>query len=270
MTTWHAEERIFIIKSIFISFESEKGLSTIFYRKESRKAWIILAATLTAGATLCRCSKDDSTDAAATKPTMTVNGGASFSLLGGDTSAAKLTAYEFLMAKSGDCSDPVSIFKADHGKEVDMMTGPEIGSGQLDAGTYNCVIMVMSDKLSFTPKTTNGACIAGTAVDLDVFQPQGETYRPTATLPDGTSVEGTASEQKIAVYISTLSTSTGGGEDSNPMEAPTTSKTTNGIILQSALEVTKDTTGTMIMDTAGKVEPNGDNCDMQPPTFGFE
>lgn len=230
----------------------------------------ILPLLLSGAALFAGCGNDsDSDDQTAAKPTMTVKGGASFNLLGGDTSVAKLKAYEFLMAKAADCSDAVSIFKDDAGIEVDMMAGPEIGSGQLDVGTYNCVIMVMSDTLNFTPKTTDGACVAGTAVALDVFRPQGETYKPEGKLPDGTAIEGAVGEQKMAIYISTLST-TSGGDGSNPFEAPTAAKTANGITLSSALEVTADTTGTMIMDTSGKVEPNGSDCDMQPPKFGFK
>lgn len=126
-------------------------------------------------------------------------------------------SLRYLRSTPGD-----PIFKNDDGIEVDMMAGPEIGSG-----------------------------------------------RPAGKLPDGTAIEGSTDEQKMAIYISTLST-TSGGDGSNPFEAPTTATTTNGTTLTSPLEVSADTTGTMIMDTSGKVEPNGTECDMQPPKFGFK
>jgi hypothetical protein len=74
----------------------------------------------------------------------------------------------------------------------------------------------------------------------------------------------------MAVYLSTISTSTGGDPSSNPFEAPSADKTTNGIKLGSALVVTEDTVGTMVLDTTGRVESGDDGCDMLPPKFSFE
>lgn len=218
--------------------------------------------------TLPACKSEDSSTDSVERVTLTISGASSLSL-GGDTEQATLKAYEFWIAKNSDCSSAVQVFEDEDGKEVDMNQGPEIGSGEVETGTYNCVIMVMSDTLKFTPKTTSGVCTAGEEFSLDVFQSRGEDVAD-AVLPDGTTVEAEASEQKVAVYISTLSTSTGGGENSNAFAAPTSSAKTNGIKLSSAFEVTANKSGTMVMDTSGTVESNSGDCDMQPPTFGFE
>lgn len=217
-------------------------------------------------ATACGKKSDDTTAVAQSK--MTIKGGASLTL-GGNASKATMTINEFLVSKSDTCSDPVLIYKSDEGKVVDMMAGPEIGSGSIGNGTYPCIMLVMSDNISFTPETTSGACVAETAYTIDVFRPQGETYKPTGTLPDGTAVSGTTEKQKMAIYISTLST-TSGGDGSNPFAPPTATATTNGIKLTNALVVSADVTGTFVMDSAGKIGPNGSECDMQPPTFGFK
>ncbi len=190
-------------------------------------------------------------------------------LLAVDTSAAKMKIYEFYVAASADCSSPIQLFSSTEGKEVDMLQSPDIGSGKLQQGTYECVIMVMSDKITFTPKSTTGVCQAGTEYELDVFRPQGEMYKPSGLLPDGTTVEGAAGEQKIAVYISTLSTSQGSDSNANPFKAPSSSQKTHGIKLASSLKITQDTVGTLVLDTSGRVESSSGTCEMRPPQFGF-
>jgi hypothetical protein len=221
----------------------------------------------------CGDAAEEKTTTTTTKSKVTLKGGSSLAALklaGVDTKAAKMTYYEFWLAKEADCSNPIAVFKNTAGKEVDMMVGPEIGSGELEQGTYNCVIMVMSDTTKFTPAATTGNCTIDQEYTLDVFQPQGETYKPTGKLPDGTVVTGAVGAQKMAVYISTMSTSTGGEMDGNPFEAPTASKPKNGIKLTSPMKITADIVGTMVMDTTGRVESNGQSCDMQPPEFGFK
>jgi hypothetical protein len=215
------------------------------------------------------CKSDDSETAAVANHTLSIKGASSLELAA-DTSSAKLTAYEFWISENETCDDPIQVFEDADGKEVDMLDGPSIGSGAVPAATYNCVIMVMSDQVKFVPATTTGVCEAGEEYALDVFRPYSETEIPTSVLPDGTEVVGEAGEQKVAIFISTLSTSTGGGEGGNAFAPATASTKTDGINLDSALVVTEDASGTMVMDTSGKVESNSGDCDMQPPVFGFK
>ncbi len=232
------------------------------------KRFLVLGLMMALGAGCSASDSDEASSTASAQSTLSIKGSSSMTL-GADTSAAKMKIYAFYVAKSADCSDPVELFADEDGKEVDMMKSPDIGSGLLDQGTYNCVIMEMSDTITFTPATTTGVCTAGTEYELDVFRPQGEDYKPTGVLPDGTEVEGAVGEQTMAVYISSLSVSEGGDPSNNAFEAPTASKTNNGIKLASPLEVTKDTIGTLVLDTSGRVESNFGTCDMQPPQFGF-
>ena len=223
-------------------------------------------------------SKKDSTPAVSS-PILTLkgSGSATASLAVTDSNgnniitptSARMTIYEFWAATKDDCSSPIKVYSNSEGKTVDMMASPDIGSGPLAAGTYNCVILVMSDSLKFSNAATVESCTGGVEHTLDVFGPHGEGSVPTSILPDGSSVTATAGNDKFAVYLSTLSTSDGsGGQDG--MHPPTgdSDKDSKGFKLSAPLVVSGDKTGTIYMDTTNKLKTT-DNCDLNPPLFGF-
>ncbi|OFZ78301.1 MAG: hypothetical protein A2583_02520 [Bdellovibrionales bacterium RIFOXYD1_FULL_53_11] len=149
----------------------------------------------------------------------------------------------------------------------EMAVAPELGSTDVPVGTYNCVRMEISDIIKFKPvdNVAGGACVADTEVIQDVNSAGSPS---TGVLFDGTPYSGQAGEQKIAVYISTWSTSLNG--TGNPPARDGDSG--RGIKLSSPLVVTAATGGVFYLDGSGQVyvnTSNGNACEFEVPKFGF-
>lgn len=216
------------------------------------------------------CSKSDSEDDEdSDKSTFTIKGAGSGStgLLASSPSVAKLTVYQFAISKNKDCSDPIVVFSEATGKEVDMEDGPTLGSGDVDNGAYECVIMEMDDEITFTPSETDGSCAANTEYKINVCRQFQEGTTIKSTLLDGSEVTCTDDKEKIAVYISTYSANSSDTPD--PFNAPKSANSDSGIKLSSKLVVSAAITGQFKMDTTNKVDGSNDDCDLQPPVFGF-
>ncbi|MGZ3159412.1 MAG: hypothetical protein ACXU7H_10025, partial [Burkholderiaceae bacterium] len=64
-----------------------------------------------------------------------------------DASSLKLKVYAVMASTSALCTSPVTIFSSATPTEVDFLTTPTLGSGSLPDGTYNCIIIQMSDNI---------------------------------------------------------------------------------------------------------------------------
>lgn len=250
-----------------------------FRFKKNLPAAMLSGLLLTA---LVGCGEDDEDEVVATS-TYTVNGSAgaaSLALTSTSPSYSQLTIYGFAVSANQDCSNPTVVFSDASGIPVDMNAGPEIGSGSLANGTYECVIIEMSDSITFRPADSLTTCNKDTEYQLNVC-PSGFT----STLIDGTSVTCTdGADERVAVYLSTMSTVSNPGADStceadftacNAFTAPTSSTTGNGLTLQNALTVSAAGSGTFNMDATNKVSDVGDQngnpmCDMGPPIWSFQ
>src|SRR5436305_10349522 len=78
-----------------------------------------------------------------------------------DASSVKLKVYGVAVSTSADCSNPIVVFSSDVPTELDLAQNPTLGTGTVPDGTYQCVMITFSDQVKATPKTTEGACIAG-------------------------------------------------------------------------------------------------------------
>lgn len=179
-----------------------------------------------------------------------------------DPSEMKIKIYKFAVSANTDCSDPITIYEDDAPEFSQMLDNPTIGSGSLDDGSYPCVMMEVSDVMKFTPTSDDGSCMADTEYTLDVCR---EDEDSTSTLIDGTvttctgTSEGpTIGEDRVAVYMSTS------GDDSNTAFVPS-----SPLPLTSAFTVSGSVTATFVVDGSGQVDGTFENCDMQPPSFGF-
>ncbi len=235
------------------------------------------------------CSKSD--DDEKKTGTFTLKGSgpsatAELTLAGVDASVAKMKVYRFAVSKNQDCSDAkVVIDNGSSAESVDMFKGPDLGSGALEDGDYPCAIIEMSDQLVFTPKTDHGICSAGESYTIDVCGPRGETEpAPKTKSIEGKSITCTSEEDKVTLYLSTLSVVENGSdaaceadsENCNAFLPPTTSIKVQGIKLGKALAVSGDTSGEFVIDLSGKINglneegtANSDQCDLQPPAFSF-
>ena len=184
-----------------------------------------------------------------------------------DPSYLKVKVYKFAVSTNADCSSPITVLEDSDGVEKDFFSNPKLGAGDIDPGTYPCVMFETSDILKFkTIGSAGAACEANTEYELEICRADGGSGQ----LIDGTAFTCTSGEQRIAFYVSTNSSSTGGGEGTNAFTPPTSAgDATHGINLASALTIAVGGTATFVMDGSGTVDTNGSDCDMQPPAFSF-
>jgi hypothetical protein len=186
---------------------------------------------------------------------------------GVDPSYVRVKVYEIRVAESADCSGGITVFRNAAPDYLDMVHNPTLGSGAIPNGTYNCVMMQMSDFIHFTPSTTSGAwshgvCNVGTDGAADVGHDEN------AVNPDGSSfpLGAKGTESRVWLYIRTGATINNGGNQNAFVP-------TGGIPLVSPLVVHGDGTHTMVFDFSGAVGEEMDNgswaCDCDAPTLAF-
>lgn len=195
-----------------------------------------------------------------------------------NASSASVTAYKAYFSTDPLCVAPFEVADfGSSGRTVDMVAGGAFGSvTTVAAGTYKCVIIKMSDQVTFTPQATDGACTAGTATTIDVCKDYGSgaptTQDPeTGTISTCTGTASTNSTDTVFLYLSTSATTSTGGSSNNPFLPPTSSDlAATGFRMNGNVVFSTTATGTFVFGTDGKVDgvTNG-VCDMNPPDFGF-
>lgn len=222
---------------------------------------------------LCACSDDATTKSVAIKGA----GGLSAITLGAsDPASLKVKVYEMWVSESPLCTDAVKVFPADaddtnaDAPYVNFLgTAVDIGTADVATGEYPCVAFVMSDNLLVTPSVTEGSCTADVEFTLDVCKNNGDGA-PVSTLPDGTTKTCTAGDDRIAMYLSTASTATTGGEENNAFAPPTTEgDATKGFKIAQAFTVEADMNAIFSVDGSGKIDGTGMDCEFHPPLFSF-
>ncbi len=191
-------------------------------------------------------------------------------------SSMKLAVYKFAVSTSPLCTNPITVINNGVSPvETEFIGGVNLGSGPIDNGTYPCVIIEFSSNIKFTPSenSTAGNCLTSTEETMDVCRSP-----DTSLLVDGTTASCTAGADRVAMYISTASTSTTSSDAFNP---PTSgADAARGFNLASALSVSGSSTGRFVVNPTGKVcDGNDSSCDgggnngecrMEPPTFSFD
>jgi hypothetical protein len=89
----------------------------------------------------------------------------------GDPASIGISMYALYLSANGDCSDPVLV--QDYGQDgvlKDLAQNPVLFSTQATDGTYQCVLMEMSDVIGFRPAATFGNCDAATDYRMDIYR----------------------------------------------------------------------------------------------------
>lgn len=192
--------------------------------------------------------------------------------LGLDPANLKLKVYKLAVSTSALCTNLTTVIDESAPDYMDFLSNPTLGSGLLTNGTYPCIVIEMSDQVKFTPDETSdgGNCSTGVEETLDVCS------SGSSKLVDGTTTTCASGDNRVAMYLSTTSTSTGGGADAfNP--PTTTSDSSNGFNLGSALTVSGTSSAKFVVNGSGKVCDTDDggcsgsanSCELAPPTFTF-
>jgi len=139
----------------------------------------------------------------------------------GSPDVMKVTLYQVYGALAADCSGTLETL-ADHGAAGKVIT---IGVDPLveatpPAGTYNCLIMRMSDNLKFTPNAAASAafpstCVASTEVTHDIYRSDsgdaGLWKELDGSAISGTGTSATPGDNTVVIYQSTSASALAGG-----------------------------------------------------------
>jgi hypothetical protein len=177
----------------------------------------------------------------------------------GAAAALTIKLYALYLSPNADCSNPTLVQDLGaSGAERDFMTNPVLFSATPAAGTYQCVMLKMSDVLRIKPATSFGGCVAGTEYAGDIYR-DGEN--------DWVDVTG--------------ATITGSGSDAAPVDSHVTlfmARDTSAAIargisrhqlvqLQSSLIVPGQST--FRMDASQAVATDGVQCGIEKPVVSF-
>ncbi len=187
-------------------------------------------------------------------------------LFGVDPSYVKVKVYEVRVSQNANCTGGVTVYRDNAPSYTDWTNGPTLGAGAVPNGSYNCVMLKMSDYIHYTPATlsgswSHGVCAVGTDYVLDV------AHDESAIDPDGVSqsLGPRGTENIVWLYVRT-----GGalaGSQSISAWIPT-----GGIALTSPLVISGDRSQTMVFDFSGRVGESNDSgwsCNCEAPTMGF-
>jgi hypothetical protein len=181
-----------------------------------------------------------------------------------DAASIKVTIHKFAVATGKDCKSPTVVFSSDAGIENDLLANPTYGSGPVDPGTYECVILELSKIIKTSAKTSSGSCAEGVEFS-DVICQDGQASQ----LVDGTPVTcsgGDTNPQHVTVYVTTASSGQGGDRSLLPPTSAT--DTASGLQLTAPLVVTRDTPVTLTVDPRQFLDGSGPVCSTSAPSFG--
>ena len=185
---------------------------------------------------------------------------------GVNASSLKVKVYGVAVSLTADCASPIVLFDNTSPTEVDFVSAPTLGGGDIADGTYPCVMINMSDLIKYTPASTTGSCTAATEYSGYVCNNTESTELRSGTA-FGTNAACTSGEDQVTLYLQTGTTRTNGG---NAFRKPTTTTdTTYGFQLASAFTVSGTSSGTFVVDTTGKVNGTSGTCGMDAPLFSF-
>lgn len=187
-----------------------------------------------------------------------------------DASSLKLQVYSVMLSTSPLCTSPVTVFSSVAPTEVNFLAAPTLGSGNPPDGTYQCVIIKMSDLIKFTPSATGGSCTAGIEYTADVCRTDngGTTQAPDTGVPTAcTGTDPAPVSDAVHLYLTTNSTAGSGGQT---FMQPTGTTSTNGLNLTAPLIISGSASSKFIVNATGAVSGADTTCGMNPPIFGFQ
>jgi hypothetical protein len=197
----------------------------------------------------------------------------------GNPSVASLKIFGMALSTKADCSDALVVGYNADGTDFDFKKAPTIFSGNIAAGTYQCVILYMNSLLTFTPAATVGNCVGGTSYTRNVAS--GSTfYTPgspnasnilefgTRTAVTGTNGQDITHPNKVLLFLSTGSVGT--GQTGLAFERPDAASSPKGIKLGAPFVVSDaGSAGTFVVNFDGALDGGQNPCDLGPPTFTF-
>jgi len=171
---------------------------------------------------LVSCGSDD---ASTSSSTFVLRGSSSASagfidflapVYNGDPTSLKMKIYEVLVSANADCTSPVSLCTHSGADAIiDLVSNPTLCSGSPAAGTYQCIILKISDTFTFKPDATaaanvpGGICVAGADSQMDIYR-EGEAddnlwQDLNGAFIDATGSVATPGDDTVYIFATTLS-----------------------------------------------------------------
>ncbi len=133
-------------------------------------------------------------------------------MLPGTPTSLKVRMQKVYLSTSADCSNPVLVQDKGTGDYQDLAGKPTVFSGSVAAGTYNCLVLKISDIMKFTPDAaaqaaSGGVCVAGRETDFDILKVEDPVENwydvDTGGTVAGAGTYGNAVAQSVFLFIST-------------------------------------------------------------------
>ena len=140
----------------------------------------------------------------------------------GDPSAVRMGMYALWISSNGDCSAPTLVQDyGDAGEVKDLVQNPVLFSAAAANGTYECVIIRMSDVVGFESATSFGTCEANVAYEQDIYREGQSDWKDADLNPIiGTGTDEAPINDHVALVITTDPTAAiGRGFSSNQVIA---------------------------------------------------
>jgi len=177
----------------------------------------------------------------------------------GDPDSFTLTFYAFYVAENADCSSPVLLSDLPAGGvSHDMLTNPTLFTVSGEPGTYECLVLRISDVMQFTSGSTFGPCTAGASYQTDVYR-EGETdWRDVAgsTIVGRGSDTSPVNDRPDVVFTTDRESVIARGYSPNQVQT-----LVSGAVLPG--------TSTLVYDVSGAVVDEGGSCRILPGAFEF-
>lgn len=199
-------------------------------------------------------------------------------LISGTPVSVKLKAYKVYLAQNADCSNPVLVQdKTTTADYQELMTKPTLFSADsVAAGTYNCMILKVSDIFKFTPDATaqtasGGVCVANQEVNFDILKVESPAENwldiETGGTVAGDGAIGASVEQIVFLFASTDPTAV--TANNNLIHPHQMGQILNPIVIKPG----QNTKSAFVFDTTNRMSViptvNGDFCWLEGFTAQF-
>jgi hypothetical protein len=177
--------------------------------------------------------------------------------------------YKLAVSTSPYCPNLKTIIEDDQGEIFDFLSNPTLGSGTVANGNYPCVVIEMSDMINWAPDQNSDSanCTMGQDYSEEICSRVQDQFQ----LIDGSSANCTVGEDRVALYLSTASTATGGDQAESTFLPPTPGNSLRGLNLGGALVIGQGISAKFIVNALGKIEDRDNECKFSdPPPFSYQ
>jgi hypothetical protein len=179
--------------------------------------------------------------------------------LRGDPTRYDVTFYRFYMARDADCSSPVLLGTFDASPlTFDLLTDPRLFTVRGAPGTYECIVMRISDVFTFVSESSFGNCTAGTTYTVDTYRDGQTGWRDVDGNPiSGSGTDASPIDDQVDVFFTTNPAAVQARGYSPFQITPLT----NGATIPG--------TTNFVYDVTGQVVDDGMACRSAGGTYGF-